>query len=329
MKLTNIRQLVFAIIVTFFTGTSYGANVGFEKNIGWGSHRDLTSSNFTKKFNEYKKKGYMIIDVDAYNVGTSVRYSMIWRENTDKRGWAEFRDMTSGSYNKKWEEYRKKGYRPLDIESYRINGKQKYAGIWVQNKEGYSWSSKRNLTAKAYGDYFKSQKAKGRRIADMEAYQTGGGLRYAAIWIQNKDNIPWAQFRDMSRNSYQKKINEFSKKGYIVVDYESYSSSGKRLYAAIWEKRPGYASQTRTNRSQKQYANLWREYRDKGYRLLDFERHGSDYSGLWIENASRYRYHKKSEIDKIITKYRTDNKLPGISVAVIKDGSMIYRRGFG
>ncbi len=308
---------------------TYSASLAFEKGIGWYSFRDLTSSEFSKKFKQYKEKGYMMIDIDVYKVGSALRYSMIWRENTEQRGWAEFRNMSSETYSKKWKEFRDKGYRPHDIESYRINGQQKYAGIWVQNKEGYSWSSKRNLKASEYGEYFKTQKSKGRRMIDMEAYQTSGGLRYSAIWVQNKENISWAQYRDMSRSAYQKKIDDYTKKGYIVVDYETYRSNGKRRYAAIWEKRSGYAYQVRTNRTEKEYANLWREYRDEGYRLLDFERQGSDYAGVWIENASRYRYSKKKKIDNLMKKYRKDNNLPGISVAIVKHGKMIYQKGFG
>ncbi len=305
----------------------------FEKGIGWASLRDLTSSEYGKKFDQYRKDGFIIIDVDAYSTPKGIRYAMVWRKNTDKRKWAQYRDMTSDRYHERWKEFKEKGYRPHDIESYQVNGKQRYAGIWVQNKEGYAWSSRRDMTAAQYGDYFKSQSEKGYRVVDIEAYQTSKGLRYAAIWVQNKEKIKWAQLRDMTRKKYQSEIDTRSKQGFRVVDYETYVKNEKRLYAAIWEKRSGYAWQTRTNRSEKEFANLWREYRDKGYRLVDFEcdqsSKGMRYSGVWIENASRYRYSKKGQLDQLISQYHDANNLPGISVAIIKDGEMVYRRGFG
>ncbi len=81
------------------------------------------------------------------------------------------------------------------------------------------------------------------------------------------------------------------------------------------------------------YANFWRQYRDEGFRLIDFERYntasGPRYAGIWVENDSRHDYQRKGTLDRIISAYRTNNSLPGISVAVIRNGSMIYRRGFG
>jgi len=327
------KMLCLAISVVVLASPAVAAIVKFQKGIGWHSYRDLANTRYAQRFNELKNKGYMLIDVDAYKVGSSMRYSMVWRQNTENRGWASYRNMTSAQYNTRWNEYKNKGYRPLDIESYRVNGAQRYAGIWVQNKEGYSWSSRRNLTATQYGAYFQEQKNLGRRVIDIEAYQTSGGLRYSAIWVENKENIQWAQFRDMTRASYQTRVTNRSNSGYTLVEFESYRSGGKQRYAAIWEKRSGYARQVRTGRTEKQFANLWREYRDKGYRLVDFERYSigsrTRYGGVWIENRSRYRYSKKGAIDSKVSKYRADNNLPGISVAVIRNGTTLYQRGFG
>lgn len=304
-----------------------------EKSIGWASHRDLTSQKFSQYFNEYKNKGYMMVDVDAYPTSSGRRYAMVWRENTDNRGWAEHRNMTSAQYSAKWNEYRNMGYRPLDIAAYPSGSSTLYAGIWVQNKEGLAWSSHRNLTSSAYGDLYTQKRKAGYRLVDMEAYQTGSGLRYSAIWYKNTEGKQWIQYRNMTRDSYQNRVNSLSASGYMVVDFEAYQIGSATRYAAIWEKKPGYAHQVRTGRTETAFANLWREYRDMGYRLVDFERYstssGDRYGGIWVENASRYRYSKKSQLDDVIQDYLEDNDLPGISVSVMKDGQSIYRRGFG
>lgn len=305
----------------------------FEKGLRWVSNRDLTSQQFSQKFEAYKSQGYMMIDIDAYPTGSGTRYSMVWRENTDGRRWAEYRDMTGAKYGERWQEFKNKLYRPLDIESYRAGAQQRFAGIWVENKEGYAWSSKRGLTSEEYGSYFQQQREKGFRPIDIEAYSTANGIRYAAIWVQNQESVEWLQLRDMSRATYQQKVDQQAKNGFLVVDFESYTSGSKQRYAAIWEKRSGFAQQVRTNRTANGFANQWRQYLDEGYRLVDFERYdtpsGSRYGGIWIENASRYRYGRKGKLDTIVKKYRSDNKLPGISVAVVRNGQMIYRRGFG
>ena len=332
-KTSMIKGLVAVVCLGLVSSAANATIVKDQKQLGWASYRDLTSSKFSERFKEYKNKGYMMIDIDAYPTSSGLRYSMVWRENTDKRGWAEHRNLTSAQYSAKWNEYKAKGYRPLDIAAYPSGTATRYAGIWVQNKEGLAWSSHRNLTSSAYGELYSQKRRDGYRLVDMEAYTTSSGLRYSAIWYKNTEGKAWTQYRNMTRASYQDKVNSLGRSGYMVVDFESYKVGTATRYAAIWEKKPGYAYQVRTNRTETAFANLWREYRDKGYRLVDFERYktasGDRYGGVWVENNSRYRYANKTNIDTKVKDYLEDNDLPGISVSVIKNGKSIYRRGFG
>jgi CubicO group peptidase (beta-lactamase class C family) len=323
-------------LVTAFlaaNGAAEAAILEDQKNLSWRSNRDLTSEQFSQKFKDYRDRGFLMIDIDAYPSGTATRYSMVWRKNTDGRGWAEHRDMNSERYNQRWTEYKNRGFRPLDVETYEVGANRRWAGIWVENKENLAWKSNRNLTGERYGELFQERREAGFRLIDVEVYRTANGLRYAGIWVKNADNRPWAQLRNMTRAKYQQEVNQRSRNGFRVVDFEAYNTGSGMRYAAIWEKKPGYAWQTRTNRTKTQFANLWREYRDQGYRLVDFERYqtpsGALYAGIWAENDARYRYAKKGAIDSAISTYQSTNNIPGVSVAVIRNGNVIYRRGFG
>jgi CubicO group peptidase (beta-lactamase class C family) len=302
--------------------------------LAWASNRDLTNAQFTQRFAEYRDRGYIITDVDAYPNGSGLLYSMLWQENTDGRSWAEWRNLTSSGYHDKWLYYRDRGYRPLDVEGYRSGNAMRYAGIWVENREALSWYSYRDLTGTEYAAHFDDKSSRGYRLVDMEAYQTPSGLRYAAIWYENRDRLSWAQYRDMDRPTYQQRIDDFLAKGYRVIDFESYTVGGAQLYAAIWERNVNNRAYiVRSDRTELEFANYWREYRDLGYRLVDFERYqtpsGPRYAGVWTENASRLRYPKRGELDKLIETYRAVNGIPGISVAIVRNGDTIYRRGFG
>lgn len=315
------------------TSTTQAAILKFDKGVQWASFRNLSSAQFSQKFQEYSDKGYLVTDFDAQPVGNSARYSMVLRKNPDNRKWALHRNLTSQEFGNRWQELADKGYRLLDFESYTINGARRYAGVWVKNKEGYAWSSKRNMTSTQYGTYFQEQKDKGFRMIDMEAYSTSNGTRYASVWVKDNTGILWAQLRNMSRATYNQEVTSRLNAGYVMVDYESYQVNGVQKYAAIWEKRSGFAQQIRTNLTYLEFSNRWREYRDKGFRLVDFERYttsnGTRYGGIWIENDTRYRYSRKNTLNNLVSTFQSDNNLPGVSVAIVRNGTMLYRRGFG
>ncbi len=337
VKLTEPLSNTGAKSQTGISGDVYllkGDPIDYAMNLGWASFRNISSNSFTQLFNQYSNDDYILIDIDAYTLDNNQRYAMIWRRNTDNRAWAAHRDLSSQAYNDLWTQYRDNGYRVIDQEAYTTSQGLRFAGIWIKNTEGIAWSSRRNMTSDSYADYFVEQTDLGRRIIDLEIYSTDAGMRYAAIWQANPGNMGWAAFREMTRTSYQEKVDELSALGLWVIDYEAYDTPDGLRYAAIWEPRPtGKAIQVRTNRTEIDFANLWRQYSDEGYRLLDFEfndsPNGPRYSGIWIENSDRYRYPLKAQIDNSITQYLQTNNIPGISVAVVLDGQTVYRRGFG
>lgn len=327
------RILISIPILLILHAGLHATDPTFQKGIGWVSNRDLTSESFAEKFTQYSDDGYRMIDFDAYETGSGIRYSMVWEKNVRNRGWFEYRDMTDDGYHTKWEQLKNDGYRPVDVEGYRIGGQLRFGGIWIKNTENYAWSSKRGMTKAEYEAYKTEQKNLGLRMIDLEMYETGSGIRYASVWVNDNNNNDWKELHGLNRDDYQNQLNTLTGQGYFVTNFDSYKDGSTQRYAFICEKRSGFGYQVRSDRTELEYANLWREYSDKGYRLIDFECYatsgGMRYAGIWMENDTRYNYSKKTSIDNLITKYLADNKLPGISVAVVKDGEMIYRRGFG
>lgn len=328
-----LRGFVLATWLCCAAGAASAALVENDKNQSWLFKRDLTSAQFSAAYADYSSKGYLMTDIDAYAQGSSTRYAMLWRKNTDHRGWAIRRDLTSAEFSSYWNTYTGQGMRLVDVEAYPLNGQIRWAGIWVQNKENINWSSHRGLTSAEFSTLFQSKSNAGWRVMDIDIYNTSNGLRYNSIWQANPEQTPWAERRDLSRSQYDAELAARSAAGFQLIDFESYSSPSGQSYAGIWEKKAGLASQVRTDRTAQEFTNLWYQYIDEGYRLVDFERYqtpdGTRYAGIWRENDDRFRYSKKAALNEAITDYRSLNNLPGLSVVVIRNGTTLYRRGFG
>ncbi|MGF1603972.1 MAG: serine hydrolase [Thermosynechococcaceae cyanobacterium] len=302
--------------------------------VDWSSIRGYSSQDFSTYFNQKKAQGYRVIDIEVDTLSGQPRYSAVWQYNTDKRGWASLRNLTHEQFSQKWKSYRDQGYRLIDQEAYSLDGQRRYAGVWVQNKENLPWVSFRNVDTNEFASKFNTYKEQGYRIIDIEAYPSGNTTQYSAIWIKESNSPGWAEYRDMSEASYAQKFKDFAKQGYRVMDFESYRSNGQQQYAAIWVKNTnGRGWAARRDMTATWFGNYWKTYRDEGYRLVDFEAYptsqGTRYAGVWRQNGSRLNWSHKTRVDEVVEAYRSQNGVPGISVAVAENGKIVYSRGFG
>jgi CubicO group peptidase (beta-lactamase class C family) len=173
-------------------GTRYYAGIWIEnrENLPWASWRNLSDTEFSSKFQEYKNAGYMPVDIEGYPTDSGLRYAVIWVKNVDGIKWAEWRDLSSEAYGAKFDEY-DSDYRVLDVESYHDNGKQYYAGIWIENTDGRGWYQWRDMTSTAFGDKWLQLRDAGYRLTDYDVYPTSSGWRYAGVWRQNGIRPDW------------------------------------------------------------------------------------------------------------------------------------------
>ena len=188
-----------------------------KEGLGWASLRNLNNSEFSDKFAQYSRAGYMIIDVEAYlTKSNEMRYSMVWVENTENLDWREYRNLTTQQFSDKFNEL-KSDYRMIDVEGYKnSNGEMRYAGIWVENKNGRGWVELRNMTENRFRNEWYRKRDLGYRLIDFEKYAYGDGYRYAGIWRQNNDRPNW-QHKSAVNNLIQAEIDQYDVSGIGVA----------------------------------------------------------------------------------------------------------------
>jgi CubicO group peptidase (beta-lactamase class C family) len=194
------------------------------EGLAWASFRNATSSEFSDLFNRYKDDGLMIIDVDAYPIGGEMRYSAVWVENSENLAWQEWRNMTSSEFSDKFQEL-KGEYRMIDVEGYIRDGKQNYAGIWIENKNNRGWYEYRDMTSKQFGDKWLQLRDAGYRVINYEVYPIANGWRYAGVWRQNSDRQNWELKSDVDA-LLQEHFDEFDIPGMSVA----IAQNGQFLY---------------------------------------------------------------------------------------------------
>jgi CubicO group peptidase (beta-lactamase class C family) len=302
-------------------------------SVGWASVRNMTSSQFSQYFAERSRQGYMVTDIEVDEINGVQRVGAVWKQNTDGRGWAEHRNLTSSEFNDTWTALRDAGYRPIDQEGYQLAGNQFYAGVWIQNVENLGWVSYRDATSAEFGDLFDRYTAAGYMMIDIDAYQIGSNLYYAAIWVDNVENLAWVELRNLSSQEFADAFEQYRDE-YRMIDVESYRYGGVQYYAGIWVENPsGRGWYEYRDMTAKEFGDRWLILRDAGYRLINYEVYpvssGYRYAGIWRQNGIRPDWAFKDDVDTLAETYADDNDVPGMSVAIYHNGQFVYLRGFG
>jgi CubicO group peptidase (beta-lactamase class C family) len=261
------------------------------------------------------------------------RVSAVWQKNIDGRGWYEYRDLTDQEFHDKWVELDELGFRLFDQECYKLGGKEFYAGAWIYNTEDLLWASYRNLTDQEFAEMFDRYSNAGYMMVDFDPCPLGSELRYAAVWVDNSEDLDWIELRDMTSDEFAAKFDEYEE-DYWVTDIESYEWNGTQYYGAIWvENSSGRGWYEYRDMTAKGFGDKWLELRDAGYRLYDFEQYptadGWRFAGVWRQNGDRPIWEHKDAVDDLVEQFAADFDLPGVGVAVAYQGEFVYLRGIG
>ncbi len=76
-------------------------------SIAWKFGYGLSDSTYHAVWEDYKDQGYLPIQVEMDDGGAI--YSGVWQKNTDDRGWASWRRLTSDQFHQNWDEYPSEG----------------------------------------------------------------------------------------------------------------------------------------------------------------------------------------------------------------------------
>ncbi len=205
-------------------------------------------------------------------------------------GWYFRYGLSSDAFGSAWKNYKDKGYIPIDIETDRIAGKTRFAGIWQKNKGKRKWASYRNLTSQEFGQKWQEYKDKGYRLIDQDMTMIGGKARYSLIMIKNKEGLKWASNRNLSSAQFSEKFNQY-KADYMPIDIDATNVNGTVKYSQVWvENKPKTAWAEFRDMSPASYGEKYKEYADKGYRVSDLDCYSKGgklkYAAIWEKNKA-------------------------------------------
>ncbi|MEE9253217.1 MAG: serine hydrolase domain-containing protein [Thermodesulfobacteriota bacterium] len=278
-----------------------------------------------------KAKKARVIDIEVEKT-SPLRFSaaMVKNAGVHKKGWWWYYGKTAAQVNAL---VKQKKARILDLERYRVGGKTRFAVVLVPNtgSKSVGWWWYYGKSANQINALAKAKKA---RIIDIEVEKTSP-YRFSVVLVRNTGKTKSGWWWYYGKTAAQ--VNALVKqKKARILDLERYRVGGKTRFAVVLVPNAGSSA-----------ANWWWYYGINGQQLLGLaRRHGSRvidiepyskggrklFSTVLLDNGmvmTGKSVPALRSFDRRITRLMKKWNIPGAAVAVVKDGRLVYARGFG
>ena len=274
----------------------------------------------------WTERGYRLVDISGYTEASQPRFAAIWERASGPEQLVRV-DVPGIGYQAEYNNWRNQGYRLRDVSGYDMPGGARYATLW-ERVEGPNMVARHGLTPEAYQAEFDMHTAAGYRLTQVSGYADNGATRYAAIWEQ-RAGPAWQARHGLSAPAYQTEFDQLAAAGYGLLKVSGHAAGGDQ-YAAIWE-RTNTRRLARHGLSPGSFQSEIENQRGTGYRIAGLSAFASGnsprFAAVW--EGGGLSSSDETLIRDLVEDFMSSNNIPGLSLAVSKDGRLVYARGFG
>ncbi len=154
-------------------------------------------------------------------------------------------NVTAKMYQKKFDELTAKGYRPIKVESKRlqvidyVDGEKPSLGYWAtfqKVENSYAWVARHGLSNQAYGQEFDRMVPQGYFPTDISVAVLDGQESYCVIFEKVPNAPAWVARHGLNQAAFTQENNKFIKQGYKLRQKSSAKNGAGWIFAAVWTK---------------------------------------------------------------------------------------------
>ena len=199
------------------------------------SHRRLTAGQLDDRIDSYvDQNGYSLMHVDAYNVGSAIRYAAIFKKGASIPQTATYHDLSPAQHQNTFDALTSAGWRPKVISVGAVGTQRTYASIYTYGSIG-SYMARSFQSAADYQANYTANKDAGRRLTYLNSYVYNGAPYYTAIWASSAAPNVFAR-HGMSSASYQSYWTSRTSANWDTAAVTGVQVGGLTRYAAYWTK---------------------------------------------------------------------------------------------
>ena len=322
VSLTILRSVFYSALLLLLAPQSV-------LSVGWVARHAMSSQEYQEEFNTWSGQGLRLQCVSGYLNGTSTQFAALWDDQPGP-GQAAIHDATEDAAMDQDNLLNDNHFQPVWTSIYTQGGAVRYAVIWEEGP-----SNRILLLGRSYSQLVADKalyEANGYYLYHISATTVGANEIYATVW--EKAGLHAAQIWKVRMNGqeYQTQFNTATAAGYRLVSVFGYTLAGVQQYAAVWRKVGGDTWWAYGSLSSANYQTETENAYYQGYRTEFVSAYSVNgvpqFNTVWSRNGG-WSGSNRDLFEKGIQKYMTDTDTAGVSLAVMRNGRLVYAKGFG
>ncbi len=160
--------------------TYYAAIWRREQGVRWESRHGQSRDEFQANLESLRSSGFVPVALSVHDENGQTRFSGIWHQRSGVT-WELRYDLTAQDYQRQFDRLTPRGYVPVDLSVYTVNGETRFAAIW-ERVSGVSWMARYHLTSDQVINLTSTQASAGYAPYVVAPYLQNGQLLFAGAW---------------------------------------------------------------------------------------------------------------------------------------------------
>ena len=209
----------------------------------WGevARHGVPENIYQQEFEKVWPCGYYPIWVDGYDAGGKTFFNVIYRPSAGVQ-WVARHNMDGDGYQAEFTAWTNAGYRLININSYLLSGKIRYAAVFTK-QSGADWFAYHGKPLAWHEANFEKNWKAGWVPVNISCVTSGGQIFVSALWEKKNTGGFYAK-PGMSLQEFQAAFDQFTnKEKFKLVYLDAYVLGGQPRLSGIWYKnQPNYNS---------------------------------------------------------------------------------------
>lgn len=303
--------------------------------IPWVERHGMTATTLQSEFDTWTEPSYglRMTRISGSETSGQARFAAIFEKSTKTNGWVVNSGLTAASFTTSHNDLHAKGFRLIWLDGYGVGATAYYNAIWERT---FGPAQRVQLGASRNDQINRNEinTTAGYGLVDVCSFNVLRSSFHAGVWALGTPSIVPVRL-GLTSAEYQTDFNAMSAAGYSlwrVSGYEDFGFVGEERFTGVWRK-----------------ASLGEGWAYHGMRATDFDAHnlnaqsvgyrpafveaynrGADtyYNASWVRNGG-LSSSRLGTIATAVQTYMNARNLPGLSLAIAREGRLVYARGFG